>query len=133
MTTSSALLEKIEASLRKAESQVSAIRRANTRAVVVALGASALSTLLTAIPAAAAQPLMSSWRVTCLLAAVCSALATLTIGLRTQLRYGERFGSATECLGQLRGLQVQASAGLLPAEAVSKQYAETVAKYPEFV
>jgi hypothetical protein len=122
----------IDRSRQKAELQVSQARRANSRVVVVALAASSLSALLTGVPSALGEPVVGTWRVTCMVASAFAALAAITTGLQAQLRYAERLATATDCLGRLRALEVQASLGTLSQEDLAKSYAELVARYPEY-
>lgn len=122
----------IDASRRKAESYVAHARRANMRAVVVSLVASSLSAFLTGLPSAIGEPLMGTWRVTCMLASLFAVIAAITTGLQAQLRYADRLASATECLGRLRALEVQASLGTLSPEELAKTLAQIVAKYPQY-
>lgn len=112
--------------------QVLQARRANARVVIVALAASSLSALMTGVPSALGEPLVGTWRLTCMAASAFAAVAAITTGLQAQLRYAERLATATECLGRLRALEVQASAGTLSHEEFAKSYAELVAKYPEY-
>ena len=122
----------VEAARRRAEMHVSRTRRQNTRAVVSAIVASSASAFLTAVPAAVGSPVVGTWRVTCMIASVFAAAAAITTGLQAQLRYADQLASATECLGRLRSLELQASHGLLPAEELARQLADIVGRYPEF-
>jgi flagellin-like hook-associated protein FlgL len=67
-----------------------------------------------------------------MVASAFAALAAITTGLQAQLRYAERLATATDCLGRLRALEVQASLGTLSQEDLAKSYAELVARYPEY-
>jgi hypothetical protein len=118
--------------LRKTEGHVGQARRGHLRTIIVALAASGLSALLTALPAALNQPLVGTWRLTCGLAAVCSAVAAVTTGLQAQLKHTDRIARATECLGKLRSLDVQHRLGTVPEADFSRQLSEIVAKYPEY-
>ncbi|HLT48287.1 MAG TPA: hypothetical protein VK002_13715 [Rubricoccaceae bacterium] len=118
--------------LRKAEGHLGRARRANLRVIVVALAASALSALLTALPAALNQPLVGTWRVTCGAAAFLSAVAAVTTGLQAHLKHADRIAGATECLGRLRALDVQHRLGAVPEAEFPRQFSEIVAKYPEY-
>jgi hypothetical protein len=118
--------------LRKAEGHVGQARRGHLRTVLVALAASALSTLLTALPAAMNQPLVGTWRFTCGFAAFLSAVAAITTGLQAQLKHTDRIAGATECLGKLRALDVQHRLGTVPEADFTRQFSEIVAKYPEY-
>lgn len=118
--------------LRKAESHVGQARRDHLRIIVVALVASVLSALLTALPAALNQPVVGTWRMTCGAAAVLSAVAAFTTGLQAQLRHADRIAEATECLGKLRALDVQHQLGALPEADFTRQFTEIVAKYPHY-
>lgn len=122
----------IAAARSRAEARVTEVRRANTRAVTVALGASALSAFLTALPSAMGTPLAGSWRITCMVAAILSAIAAVTTGLQAQLRFADRLTSATDCLGRLRALEVQLSLGTLQPDAAAREFTEIIARYPEF-
>jgi hypothetical protein len=118
--------------LRRAEAHVGQARRGHLRVILVALAASALSALLTALPAAMNQPLVGTWRVTCGAAALLSAVAAFTTGLQAQLRHADRIAEATECLGRLRALDVQHRLGAVPEADFNRQLTEIVAKYPQY-
>ena len=122
----------VEAARRRAELHVSRTRRLNTRAVVAAIVASTVSAFLTAVPAAVGSPLVGTWRLTCMVASVFAAAAAITTGLQAQLRFADQLASATECLGRLRALELQASLGVIPADDLARQFAEIVGRYPEF-
>ena len=122
----------IDAFLRRAELHARRVRGANTRAVVAALVASSLSAFMTGLPSALGQPLVGTWRVTCMVAAALAAIAAIATGLQAQLRYGDRLAAATDCLGRLRALEVQASLGTVPQGELAKQLADIVARYPEY-
>jgi hypothetical protein len=122
----------IDASRRRAEAQLSLARRANTRAVLVALLASSLSAFAAGMPAALGQPMVGTWRFTCMIAAAFAAIAAVTTGLQAQLRYADRLAAATECVGRLRALEVQASVGTLSREELAREVSEIVARYPEY-
>ena len=118
--------------LRKAEAHVGRARKGYLRIVIVALVASTLSTLVTALPAMANQPAVGSWRITCGIAALLSTVAALATGLQAQLKHADRIAEATECLGRLRALDVQHRLGAVPEADFTRQFTEIVAKYPQY-
>ena len=98
----------------------------------VILLASALSALLTALPAAMNQPVVGTWRITCGVAAFLSAVAAVTTGLQAQLNHADRIAEATECLGKLRALDLEYQLGNAPEADLIRQFSKIIAKYPQY-
>ena len=131
-TINPAQLPALDASRHKAELHVRRARRANTRAIAAALIASALSAFLTGLPSALGNPIMGTWRITCMVGAALSAIAAITTGLQAQLRYADQLAAATDCLGRLRALEVLASLGSLSPDELARRLSDIVSRYPEY-
>lgn len=101
------MTDQIKQSLQKAEARVSALRKTNSRYIVISLVASVLATFLagsTAFfgPLAGQGP--PAWKWTCGITAVFTATATIFTGLHKQLSIPEKLSRATECVGKLRAI-----------------------------
>lgn len=130
--------EEIFYSLKKAESQVSALRKKNSRFIYISLIASVLATLLagsTAFVGPLAGQGPSAWKWTCGIVAVFTATATVFTGLHKQLTISERLAKATECVGKLKSINFTLSASNSDSdnEEIIKGYKKVLEEYSEYI
>jgi len=95
------LREQISRSLEKAQAQKQSLKRSNARYMFTNILLAALATLLAATAGLLGNA--KNWKVVCVLAAVCSAGATVTAKLQT----AEQLTEISECVGQLKALSVE--------------------------
>jgi len=103
------LNQRIQSSLRRAETYTLGLRKAYTRLVIVGLVSSAATTLV-AGGTALQGPLVGSgtigWRITCIVAALLSLISAICMGAGQQLKLGERLPQGLLCVGRLRALDM---------------------------
>lgn len=126
------ILTKIRSSLDRAESESARLRQRNSRLTGAGILAGGLSTAVGAL-AVTFGPMMASvgggWKLTCGIATLLTAAATVCMGFCQQLSLPDHLAKATACAGRLRALEVQlALSGRSPAE-VTKEYEEVVTFY----
>lgn len=114
--------EQISGSLEKAQTQRNTLKRKNSRYIKANIILSALAAALAGMAGTVGNP--QNWRVTCLFAAVCSAGVTVT----TKLQTGEQLTEASECVGQLKSLRVEATS-TYDLEEVSDKYQQILSSF----
>jgi hypothetical protein len=110
------LREQISSSLEKAQAQKHLLKRSNARYMLANILLAALATLLAATAGLLGNA--KNWKFVCVLAAVCSAGATVT----TKLQTTEQLTEIGECVGQLKALSVETIAPTYDLEHVSEKY-----------
>ncbi len=131
-----ALVQRVKASLQKAEEIVSGLRKANTRLLVAGMASSAASTLVAGITAAQGPVVgegTEGWRVACIVAAVFGFASTVSTGLSQQLKINDRLSEGTQCVSKLRSLDVVITTGSRSWEEIVKEYEEIAKTYPELI
>lgn len=130
----------IQESLNKAVLQLTKLRKANSRFIVISIIASVLATLLAGFTAFNGKPVVGqgagAWTWTCGIVAVFTATATVFTGLHKQLTISERMAKATECVGKLKSIQISIeNAGTdEPAKKdILNEYRKVVEIYSEFI
>jgi hypothetical protein len=127
-------LVRVRADLARAERHLRRARRRDAAGVVVALSSTSLSTVVAGSAVAVGHAVGTpSWRVTCGIAAVLSALAAIATGLRQSFSSGERLARAASCVGRLRGLEFGLAVGGVSAEMADQQYRELIEQYSEII
>ena len=131
-----ALVQRVKASLQKAEEIVSGLRKANIRLLVAGMASSAASTLVAGITAAQGPVVgegTEGWRVACIVAAVFGFASTVSTGLSQQLKINDRLSEGTQCVSKLRSLDVVITTGSRSWEEIVKEYEEIAKTYPELI
>lgn len=127
-------LRRVRADLARAERLLRRTRRRDAAAIVVALAATSLTTMVAGSAAALNHAVwVSSWRVTCTLAAGLSAVGAVATGLRQQFSSGDRLSRAAACVARLRGLEFALSVGGVSPETADAQYRELIEQYAEYL
>lgn len=130
--------EEIKKSLIKAETQVTALRKKNSRFIYISLIASVLATLL-AGSTAFVGPIVGqgapAWKWTCGIVAVFTATATVFTGLHKQLTISERLAKATECVGKLKSIHFSLSAYDSDSDKddIVKSYKKVLEEYSAYI
>jgi dGTP triphosphohydrolase len=118
-----AMREEISESLEKAEAQRNALKRKNSRYMTTNIILSALAALLAGIAGTIGNA--QNWKITCLFSAACSAGVTVT----TKLQTTEQLTEASECVGQLKALQVETVIPTYDLEQVSEKYQQILSDF----
>jgi hypothetical protein len=130
------LRQRIDASLRRAESYTSGLRKTNTRLLVSGVTSSGLAALVTGVTAAAG-PLVGEgipgWRLACIVGALFAFAGSLLVGLNQQLKVGDRLTEGSQCLGRLRFLEVSIATGSRDWDEIIDEYEAIVTAYPEVI
>jgi hypothetical protein len=95
------LREQIHNSLEKAQRQKNTLKRNHARFTTANILLSAIASFLAGIAGTVGNA--ETWRPLCLVSAVCSASAAVTIKMQT----AEQLTEASECVEQLRALKVE--------------------------
>ncbi len=138
------LLDKIRSGIRKAEGEVTSLKRKNSRYIIIGLVASAVSTVIAALAASLgpviAQTLTGqqgppgpAWKLTCGVVAVCTGIATIFGGLQKQLSIAERLAKSMACAGKLHSLEFALTVNNRETPEVAKEYEMAIASYPEII
>lgn len=131
-----ALAQSVKASLNQAEKRVSNLRQSNTRLIMTGIASSAGSTLVAGVTAATG-PLVGTgdagWRLACIVAAVFAFIATVSTGMKQQLKISDRLAKGAQCVGKLRALDVTISTGNQDWQEIANEYKEIAKTYPEFI
>lgn len=130
--------EEILKSLAKAEAGVLALKKTNTRFIVISLVASVLATVLagsTALLGPLAGQGPQAWKWTCGIVALFTATATIFTGLHKQLTVSERLAKATECSGKIRSIRFSLDNAKNEGdrEKAFDEYKRVLEVYSEFV
>lgn len=131
-----ALTQRVKASLQKAEESVAGLRTTNTRLIVAGVVSSAAATLVAGITAANGPVLgdgIPGWRAACIVAALFAFVSTVSTGVSQQLKFNERLTEGTQCVGQLRSLEVAMATGNRDWDETVEEYEEIAKSYPEFI
>jgi len=100
------------------------------------IASSAGSTLVAGVTAATG-PLVgqgdAGWRLACIVAAVFAFVATMSTGLKQQLRFSDRLAKGAQCVGKLRALDVTITTGNQDWQEIANEYKEIAKTYPEFI
>jgi hypothetical protein len=130
------LIQRIRNSLQKAERYTLRLRKTYTRLVVSGFVGST-ATVLVAGGTAVQGPLVGSgiegWRLACIVAALLSLIATVSVGLVQQLKLGERVPQGQLCIGRLRALDVALAVGGREFKEIAKEYEGVVKEFPEVI
>jgi hypothetical protein len=126
----------IQESLIKAVTQVSKLKKANTRFIYGSLIASVGATLIAGLTAFTG-PLVGqgapAWKWTCGVVAIFTATATVFTGLHKQLTIPERLAKATECVGKLKSLKISLENPDSNKEEVIKEFRKIIEVYGEYI
>jgi hypothetical protein len=117
------LREQINSSLEKAQTQRNTLRRNNSRYTVANMILGAIATLLAGTAGFVGNS--GTWRSVCLLAAVCSAGATVTAKMQT----ADQLTEASECVGQLKALRIETIIPTYDLEQVSEKYQQILSEF----
>lgn len=117
------LRKQISSSLEKVQAQKQLLKRGNARYMIANILLAALATLLAATAGTFGNA--KNWKSVCLLAAVCSAGATVT----TKLQTAEQLTEVSECVGQLKSLSVETIAPTYDLEQVREKYQQILSSY----
>ncbi len=129
-----ARLARVREDLARAERHLRRTRRRDTTGIVIALSSTSLSTVVAGSAVAVGHAVGTpSWRVTCGIAAVLSAMAAIATGLRQSFSSGERLSRAAACVGRLRGLEFALAVGAVGADSADQQYRELLEQYAEII
>lgn len=110
------LRDQISNSLEKAQTQKQLLKQRNARYMVANILLAAFATLLAATAGLVGNA--KTWKIACLLAAVCSAGTTVT----TKLQTAEQLTEVSECVGQLKALNVETIVPHYDLKHVSEKY-----------
>jgi len=117
------LREQIFSSLEKAQAQKNTLKRNNARHTTTNIILSVLATLLAGTAGILGNA--ANWKITCILAAACSAGATVTAKMQT----AEQLTEASECVGQLKSLKVEMMLPNYNLEQVSEKYQQILSEF----
>jgi len=130
------LTQRINDSLKKAETYTLRLRKTNTRLVVGGIVGSSFSVLVaggTAIQGPMVLTGIEGWRLACILAAILSLVSTVSIGLMQQLKIGERVPEGLLCIGRLKALDLALTVEEREIDAVAKEYGEILKEYSDVI
>lgn len=137
MENQQALGQRIKTGLQNVEASMNRLRMVNLGLIVLSILGSSVSTLVAGLAAAQAEPLMGAgtagWRMTCVIAAVFSFVATLSVGLNRQLRIEEQLVNRKQCAGRLQSLEVTMTTGSHNWDEIVEEYEEIVQTYPHLI
>jgi hypothetical protein len=131
-----ALTKRVGASLRKAESMASDLRKGNTRLLVASMVSSAIVTLVAGITSAQGPVIgegIPGWRAACIVAAAFGLISTITTGLNQQLKMSDRLSEGTLCVGRLKSLDVTITTGSKSWEEIVREFEEIAKTHPEYI
>lgn len=137
MENEQAFGQRIKSSLKNVEASMKRLRRVNLALIISSVFGSAVSTLVAGVAATQGEPLIGAgtagWRTTCVIAAVSSFVAALSVGLNQQLRLEERLVNRRQCAGQLQSLEVTMTTGRQNWDKIVEEYQEIVRTYPHLM
>jgi hypothetical protein len=133
------LISHVQAKRTEVEQYLRAVRARRHRLVTVTIVAAAIATLLTAPPALGGKPVSDwlnaafglpsafpSWRILCLLAAVCSLAAAVATQLHTSKNYEQHIARAQESKATLEMLEVAIALNHLNQHEATSQYLKVI-------
>jgi hypothetical protein len=117
------LREQIFDSLEKAQAQRRILKRNNVRYTTANIVLGAIATVLAGTAGTVGS--LNGWKPICLLAAACSAGATVAAKFHTS----EQLSEASECVGQLKALRVEVSLPNFDLQQVSEEYQHILSEF----
>jgi hypothetical protein len=131
-----ALIQIVNNSLRKAQEQVSGLRKTNTRLLFTNIVCSAATTLV-AGGTAAAGPLVgegpAGWRISCIVAAAFAFISAVITAVIQQMNISERLSQGNQCVSRLKDLDLSIAVGSHTWEEITNEYREIVKTYPDHI
>ena len=131
-----AIKQFVNNSLRKAQEQVSGLRKTNTRLLMTNIACSAATTLV-AGGTAATGPIVgegpAGWRISCIVAAIFAFVSAVITALIQQMNINEKLVEGNQCIGRLKDLDLSIATGSHTWEEITQEYREIVKTYPEHV
>jgi len=123
------LRQQIENSLQKANAHKERLKRANSRYSIFNILLSALATFVAGQAAVAGTALAGGWRVTCALASGFALGATIVAGVQKQVADPDLLAEASECVGKLRALKIDALAPTYDLDGARKEYQQILSDF----
>jgi len=123
------LRQQIENSLQKANAHKERLKRANSRYSIFNILLSALATFVAGQAAVAGTALAGGWRVTCALASGFALGATIVAGVQKQVADPDLLAEASECVGKLRALKIDALAPTYDLDGARKKYQQILSDF----
>ena len=128
------LRQLIQESVRKASAQQARLRRLSTRATILNILLSSLSTLVAGQAALLGRPMGgegdAAWRLVCALAAGLALGATVVASLQMQLVKPELLTEVSTCLARLRALQIDTLATDYDVAEARTRYSQILTEFP---
>ena len=117
------LKARISSSLEKARTQKNALKRKSSRYATINIVLGAIAAVLAGFAGTVGKT--STWRPLCLTAAVCSIGVTVTAKLQTT----DELTQASECVGQLKALQIETIFPPYDSEKVLGKYQQILSEF----
>lgn len=117
------LREQIHNSFEKAQVQKSTLKRNNSRYTTANIVLGALAALFAGTAGTVGNA--ENWKPICLFAALCSVGATVT----AKMQMTEQLTEASECVGQLKALRIEAITPTYDLEQVSEKYQQILSEF----
>lgn len=117
------LKARISSSLEKARTQKNALKRKSSRCATANLVLGAIAAALAGVAGTVGKA--STWKPLCLTAAVCSIGVTVTAKLQTT----DELIQASECVGQLKALQIETIFPTYDSEKVLGKYQQILSEF----
>jgi hypothetical protein len=121
----------VQASLLRAQTYTTGLRKTYTLLVVGSLVTSAATTLVAGGTAVQGTSIGSAWQIACAVAAVLSFISTICVGVMQQLKLGERLPLGQLCVGRLRGLEVALTMGTREWHEIAIEYEAILKEFSE--
>ena len=134
MQDQNSIIQKIQVSLKEADSYTRRQQRLNTTLTLATTIGSALTAFITALTAVQGPdviPGVLDWRVACITGAIFSFITTVCSGLNQQLNASQKFLLGNQCVGRLRALDLVASTQTRSTAEITNEYAEILQTYAE--
>jgi len=117
------LEQQIQASFQKVTAQRKKLETNSSRFTITGIILSALATFVAGVPSLIGQPVIaSSWRITCMAAALITLAATIVTSVQNQVAKPDMLTEASECVGRLRALLIELQSQDVDYAQVRKQY-----------
>lgn len=130
------LQQLVQASLDRAQASFFRLKRTHTYLTIAGIITSAATTLVAGITAAQGPVVGSGipgWRLACVVAAILSFIATVSMGVAQQLKFEDRLPKSQDCLGRLRALQIALVSGQQETPELVQEYQKIVIEFADVV
>ncbi|MGD1941741.1 MAG: hypothetical protein ACFB0G_10550 [Leptolyngbyaceae cyanobacterium] len=124
------LRQQIQQSLQKVEAQKQRLKSTDRRYTIINIVLGVVATFIAGESAVTGEPFLGNWRLTTMVASVCTLSATAITGIQKQIASPEQLLETSECAAKLKALKVETISANYELEPVSDIYQGIISEFP---